>query len=64
MEKNTIIDLLNQLQQGVISELHISKEDFMNVRKVLVEREDFKHFRGIAQRGGGVIYKYSDTPRS
>jgi hypothetical protein len=56
--------LLNELRDGIISELRIKKEDFLAFRMVLIKREDFKHFRGIAQQGGDIIYQYLQEPRS
>lgn len=62
------VDLINerldQLKNGVLNEYYVSKEEFLDFRKILVLREDFKHFRGIAQRGGAVIYHYLEAPRS
>jgi hypothetical protein len=56
--------LLNELRDGIISELRIKKEDFLVFRTVLIKRKDFKHFRGIAQQGGDIIYQYMKEPRS
>ncbi|OCA87062.1 hypothetical protein [Pseudobacillus wudalianchiensis] len=57
-------NLMNQLKNGEINECHVSKEHFLIFQRELVKREDFKHFRGIAQRGGSVIYHYMAEPRS
>lgn len=51
--------LLDQLKAGEISSLEIPKEEFMDFRKVLVEREDFKHFRGTAYHFGRTVYTYT-----
>jgi hypothetical protein len=59
-----IEDILEQLKAGTLSEYLVKKEDFMSFREVLVKRTDFKNFRGIAQRGGGAVYQYMETPRS
>lgn len=64
MNKEEINQVLNQLKDGELSEFHVSKDDFLSFRQVLVERADFKHFRGIAQRGGEVIYEYLKEARS
>ncbi|KYD10172.1 hypothetical protein MXL46_12340 [Heyndrickxia sporothermodurans] len=64
MTQEKIMELLNQLRTGEIQELYVDNADFYDVRKVLVEQEDFKHFQGIAQRNGHVIYKYLEIPRS
>lgn len=58
---NTILD---QLKNGEIKEYVVTKDVFYTFRKVVVSREDFKHIIGNAQRGGQVIYTYSNTPRS
>ncbi|WP_442599295.1 hypothetical protein [Neobacillus sp. D3-1R] len=64
MNADLINERLDQLKNGVINEYYVSKEDFLVFRKVLVKREDFKHFRGIAQRGGAAVYHYLEVPRS
>lgn len=64
MQLEMIQDILEQLKSGALSEFLVKKEDFMSFRKVLVTRKDFKHFRGIAQRQGDVIYQYLEVPRS
>ena len=64
MNEDHIKEVLDKVMNGELSEYHVSKEEFLPVRNVIVRREDFKNFRGIAQRGGGVIYKYMEKPRS
>ncbi|HYK72115.1 MAG TPA: hypothetical protein VEV44_03130 [Pseudoneobacillus sp.] len=64
MDENLINERLDQLKNGVLNEYYVSKEEFLEFRKVIVKREDFKHFRGIAQRGGAVVYHYIEVPRS
>ncbi len=64
MNEESIQVLLDQLKSGDLSELYVKKEDFLEFRSVLVKRPDFKHFRGIGQHGGNVIYQYLETPRS
>ncbi|WP_459500956.1 abortive phage infection protein [Bacillus sp. C1] len=58
---NTILD---QLKSGEIEEYVVTKDVFYTFREVVVNREDFKHFSGNAQRGGKIIYTYTETPRS
>ncbi len=58
---NTILD---QLKNDEIKEYVATKDVFYTFREVVVNREDFKHIIGNAQRGGQVIYTYSETPRS
>ncbi|QFT88543.1 hypothetical protein FIU87_07810 [Bacillus sp. THAF10] len=57
-------DILEKLRSGELSEYRVGKEEFMTFRTVLVQRDDFKHFRGIARHGGEVIYQYLQTARS
>ncbi|MDQ0162242.1 hypothetical protein [Bacillus alveayuensis] len=64
MDEKLANDILDKLKDGELNEYLVTKEQFMIFRKVLVSRPDFKHFRGIAQRGGNVIYQYLQDPRS
>ncbi|WP_066317751.1 hypothetical protein [Bacillus sp. FJAT-29814] len=64
MNQEHITEILNKLMTGELSEFYVSKENFMEFRQVLVKRQDFKHFRGIAQRDGNVLYQYLSEPRS
>ncbi|WP_285766735.1 hypothetical protein [Peribacillus sp. SI8-4] len=57
-------EVLNKLANREMDEYRISKEDFLGFRKVLVNREDFRHFRGNAQHNGVIIYTYLDEARS
>ncbi|MCE4048482.1 MULTISPECIES: hypothetical protein [Bacillaceae] len=64
MLQEEVIHVLEQLKSGELKEYKVSKADFLAFRLELVKREDFKHYRGIAQRGGDVIYQYLEEPRS
>ncbi|WML56974.1 hypothetical protein [Neobacillus sp. PS2-9] len=64
MNEEYVTDILNRLMTGELSEYYVKNEDFMEFRQVLVKRKDFKHFRGIGQRGGDVLYQYLKEPRS
>ncbi|MGF9965034.1 abortive phage infection protein [Bacillus rhizoplanae] len=64
MDKQQVNMILDQLKNKEIAEYVVTKEVFYTFREVLVEREDFKHFRGNAQHGGEIIYTYMETPRS
>ncbi|MFK9092225.1 hypothetical protein [Bacillus salipaludis] len=64
MQEEMMNEILNRLMTGEISEYYVKKDDFMDFRMVLVKRKDFKHFRGIGQRGGDVLYQYLKEPRS
>lgn len=55
---------LNELRDGTRSSLTIEKENFLSFREVLVQTEDFKHFRGVAKQGGILIYTYEKEARS
>jgi len=55
--------ILEQLKSGEIQEYLVKKEDFMAFREVLINREDFKHFQGTAQRGGDTVYRYFEEAR-
>ncbi|MFD2443318.1 hypothetical protein ACFSO7_04895 [Bacillus sp. CGMCC 1.16607] len=64
MDEKLINEILDQLKNGSLTQYYVEKDNFLSFRKVLVKREDFKHFRGIAQRGGAVNYSYLEVPRS
>lgn len=64
MDKEQAVRMLDSLKNKEVDEIFVSKQDFMIFREVIVKRKDFKHYRGIAQRGGDVIYQYMDEPRS
>ncbi|PEN01699.1 abortive phage infection protein [Bacillus wiedmannii] len=64
MDKELANAILDQLKNGEIKEYVVTKDVFYTFREVVVRREDFKHIIGNAQRGGQVIYTYSETPRS
>ena len=64
MKEPYINEILDKLKSGELSEYYVTQGDFMEFRQVLVKRSDFKHFRGIAKRGGDVLYRYLEEPRS
>jgi hypothetical protein len=64
MTREEIMMIFDSLKNGEIEEFLVAKQEFLRFREVLVQREDFKHFRGIAQRGGDVLYTYTESPRS
>ncbi|WP_277586379.1 abortive phage infection protein [Psychrobacillus antarcticus] len=55
---------LNMLKNGDIKDVVIEKNDFIDFREVLVQREDFKHFSGNAKQGGQIVYTYLNIARS
>ncbi|MFC4320526.1 hypothetical protein [Litchfieldia salsa] len=64
MNEEFITEIFNKLRDKELNEYRVSKKEFLAFRKVLVERDDFKHFRGIALHGGEVIYTFLDEARS
>jgi len=64
MNEQTIQDMFEKLKNKELNEFFVNKADFLTVRMILVKREDFKHFRGTALRGGDVVYQYMDEQRS
>nr|WGD66011.1 hypothetical protein P5652_15075 [Bacillus subtilis]WGD86950.1 hypothetical protein P5621_07855 [Bacillus subtilis]WGD91460.1 hypothetical protein P5665_19455 [Bacillus subtilis] len=64
MRPEEITEMIEQLRTGAINELRVQKEHFLDFRVVLSKQDDFKHFRGIAQQGGDVIFQYLEQPRS
>ncbi|GEK32731.1 hypothetical protein [Kurthia sibirica] len=56
--------LLEKLKTGELKTIEVDKTNFYELRKILVERQDFKHFRGIAKQGGIVVYEYLESERS
>lgn len=64
MDKEQAVRMLESLKNKEVEEIFVAKQDFMDFREFLVKREDFKFIRGIAQRGGDVIFRYMDEARS
>ncbi|AZB42562.1 hypothetical protein CEF21_09830 [Bacillus sp. FJAT-42376] len=64
MDHQTVNEMLDQLKNGERKEFTVSNDLFLTVREVLVKREDFKHFRGIARHEGHTVYRYMETARS
>jgi hypothetical protein len=64
VKEELINEILDRLMSGDLTEYYVKNEDFLEFRSVLVKRNDFKHFRGIGQRGGDVLYQYLENPRS
>ncbi|MFX3674292.1 MAG: hypothetical protein ACE3JQ_07585 [Paenisporosarcina sp.] len=56
--------MMQDLKEGLQSSFTISKEEFLTFREVLIAREDFKHFKGVAKQGGSVVYTYEIVSRS
>lgn len=64
MDKQLSLDIIKKLRAGELKEYRVKKEQFLPFREILVSQEDFKHYRGIAQQGGDIVYTYTATPRS
>ncbi|MEC3759087.1 hypothetical protein P9160_17175 [Bacillus halotolerans] len=64
MRPEDITEQIEQLRTGEIKELRVQKEHFLDFRAFLSKQDDFKHFRGIAQQGGDVVFQYLEQPRS
>ncbi|KGR80528.1 hypothetical protein [Ureibacillus manganicus] len=57
-------NLIEQLKNGEINTIEISKEEFLLFREILVKDELFKHFHGEGKQGGNVVYTFMETPRA
>lgn len=57
-------DMIEKLKNGEIKQIEVDKNTFYEFRELIVEREDFKHFRGIAKQKGIVVYEYLEEERS
>ncbi|WP_028399349.1 hypothetical protein [Ectobacillus panaciterrae] len=64
MDSALVNEILDKLKNGDLHEYTVTKEVFYQFREVLVQRPDFRHFRGIAAHGGQVVYTYMEVPRS
>jgi hypothetical protein len=64
MDDQEILAILDELRSGEVREYRVQKGEFLKFRQHLIAQDDFKHFRGIAQQGGDIIYTYLETPRS
>lgn len=61
---NNYSQVLQKLIEREIEFYEVSKEEFLDFRKELVQHEKFKHFRGEAKQGGSVIFTYLENARS
>lgn len=50
--------LLEDLKVGSLPFITITKEEFLAFREILIARQDFKRFKGVAKQGGNVVYTY------
>lgn len=58
MDETLAKQLLEQLRSGEIDKYRVGREDFFVFQPVLAAQEDMKAFRGNAQQGGDIIFKY------
>ena len=56
--------MLNQLRNGEVKSIEISKDEYLQFREVLVKDAQFKHFRGEAKQGGNIVFTFLDKPRT
>ncbi|WLR52579.1 hypothetical protein LC040_06715 [Bacillus tianshenii] len=61
---NELHTIADELASGERSVQEISKEDAPQFFSIIRNREDFKQFHGIAKKGGSVVFRYLETPRS
>lgn len=57
-------EMIEKLKNGEIKQIEVDKSSFYELRELIVEREDFKRFRGIAKQKGIVVYEYLEEERS
>lgn len=57
-------NMINSLRNREIQYIEIKKEEFLPFRELLIKQHDFKHFRGVAQQGGNIVFTYLDVPRT
>ena len=56
--------ILNQLRNGEVKSVLITKSEFLQFREHLVNDPQFKNFRGIAKQGGDIVYTFLENPRT
>ncbi|MDM5319673.1 hypothetical protein RGT17_00245 [Bacillus altitudinis] len=64
MTEEQILTILESLRKGTEKQVTIQRDNFLTFRSILVNQDDFKHFRGIAKHGGDVIFEYLTEARS
>lgn len=58
MDEKKALEILGDLRAGKIDSHLIMKEEFMVFRNILINQSDRNNFKGFAQKGGKVLYKY------
>ncbi|OEH92474.1 hypothetical protein [Bacillus solimangrovi] len=56
--------IVEQLASGEMLTYEVEKQQTTSFFEIIRVREDFKHFRGQAKKGGNVVYQYLNEPRS
>lgn len=57
-------NILDQLRNGELDQVEISKAEYLAFREVLIKDPQFKHFRGEAKQGGNIIFTFLEKPRT
>ncbi len=57
-------NMIEQLKNGEIESIEVTKDEFLQFRAILVKHELFKHFRGEGKQGGNIVYTFMESPRS
>lgn len=52
---------INDLREGKIDKIEVSRENFFLWREAWIKQEDKKFFRGIAGLKGNITYVYDTT---
>ena len=58
MDEALAKQILEQLRSGELNEYKVEREQFLTFQPVLAAQDDMKAFRGNAQVGGDIIFKY------
>ncbi|WP_017753464.1 hypothetical protein [Calidifontibacillus oryziterrae] len=53
--------IINKLRNEELKQYHVTKENFLIFRDVLVRQKDKEKIRGEALKGGDVIYTYDHS---
>ncbi|MEO4054302.1 hypothetical protein [Solibacillus sp. CAU 1738] len=61
---NNYEKMIDELRNGEVQSIQLSKENFLEFRKVLIQDPQFKHFRGEAKQGGDIVFTFLDNART
>lgn len=56
--------MLDQLRNGKVNSIVITKSEYLHFREALVKDPQFKHFRGEAKQGGNIVFTFLEVPRT